>query len=142
MRHIRRHLTYANVISTLALFLVLGGGTAVALNGSNTVFSDDITDNEVRTADVRNDGQLSRHLLCVCVLCLSPLTEGSHAQCESSADHCQRTVQHYTFVRSRCPAMHEGKQLPAPGKPSIAIVPSACRSRAAVRCPRDRMGRR
>jgi hypothetical protein len=27
---IRRHLTYANVISTLCLFLVLGGGTALA----------------------------------------------------------------------------------------------------------------
>ena len=30
MRRIRRHLTYANVISTLTLFLVLGGGTALA----------------------------------------------------------------------------------------------------------------
>src|SRR3954454_16629947 len=30
MRRIRSHLTYANVISTLALFLVLGGGTALA----------------------------------------------------------------------------------------------------------------
>src|SRR5436190_2540118 len=27
---LRSHLTYANVISTLALFLVLGGGTALA----------------------------------------------------------------------------------------------------------------
>ena len=42
MRRIRRHLTYANVISSLALFIVLTGGTAVALNGSNTVFTDDI----------------------------------------------------------------------------------------------------
>src|SRR5438046_8471786 len=30
MRRIRQHLTYANVISTLTLFLVLGGGTALA----------------------------------------------------------------------------------------------------------------
>jgi hypothetical protein len=30
MKHIRRHLTYANVVSTLTLFLVLGGGTALA----------------------------------------------------------------------------------------------------------------
>jgi hypothetical protein len=51
----RSHLTYANVIATLALFLVLSGGTAVALNGSNTVFSDDIVDDEVRSVDVRND---------------------------------------------------------------------------------------
>src|SRR5256714_8262283 len=37
-----RHLTYANVMATIAVFLVLGGGTAVALNGSNTVQSDDL----------------------------------------------------------------------------------------------------
>jgi hypothetical protein len=42
MSFVRRHLTYANVISTLCLFLLLGGGTAVALNGSNTVFTDDV----------------------------------------------------------------------------------------------------
>ena len=55
MRRIRPRLTYANVISSLCLFLVLSGGTAVALSGSNTVFSDDIVDDAVRTADVRND---------------------------------------------------------------------------------------
>jgi hypothetical protein len=42
MRRIRDHLSYANVISTLCLFLLLTGGTAVALTGSNTVFTDDI----------------------------------------------------------------------------------------------------
>jgi hypothetical protein len=42
------------VIALIALFVSLGG-SAVALSGSNTVFTDDITDNEVRTADVRND---------------------------------------------------------------------------------------
>jgi hypothetical protein len=30
MRRTRRHLTYANIVSTLTLFLVLGGGTALA----------------------------------------------------------------------------------------------------------------
>src|SRR3954470_13562414 len=52
---IRSHLTYANVVATLCLFLVLSGGTAVALTGSNTVFSDDIVDNQVKSADVRDD---------------------------------------------------------------------------------------
>jgi hypothetical protein len=51
-QRLRSHLTYANVIATLALFLVLSGGTAVALNGSNTVFSDDIVNGEVKEADV------------------------------------------------------------------------------------------
>ncbi|MFL5891879.1 MAG: hypothetical protein ACJ75I_03980 [Solirubrobacterales bacterium] len=55
MSRIRAHLTYANVIATIALFLVLSGGTAVALTGSNTVFSDDIVDDQVVSADVRND---------------------------------------------------------------------------------------
>jgi hypothetical protein len=32
----------SNVVGYLALFLVLTGGTAYALDGSNTVFSDDI----------------------------------------------------------------------------------------------------
>src|SRR4051794_94046 len=55
LSRIRSRLTYANVVATLSLFLVLSGGTAVALTGSNTVFSDDIVDNQVKSADVRND---------------------------------------------------------------------------------------
>jgi hypothetical protein len=48
-----RHLTYANVMATIAVFLVLGGGTAVALNGSNTVQSDDLGPGaQVTAADV------------------------------------------------------------------------------------------
>ena len=55
MSRIRSRLTYANVVASLALFLVLSGGTAVALTGSNTVFSDDIVDGQVRSSDVHND---------------------------------------------------------------------------------------
>jgi hypothetical protein len=42
MSRIRRHLTFANIASGIALFVALGGGTAVALNGTNTVQSDDL----------------------------------------------------------------------------------------------------
>ena len=42
MRRIRSHLSYANVMVTILAFFVLTGGTAVALSGSNTVFTDDI----------------------------------------------------------------------------------------------------
>jgi hypothetical protein len=60
MGRIRQRLTYANVVSTLCLFLFLSGGTAVALHGSNTVFSDDIVDGEVRTQDISDtNGVLS-----------------------------------------------------------------------------------
>jgi hypothetical protein len=48
----RPRLTYANVVSSLALFLVLTGGAAYALDGSNTVFTDDIVNGEVKVADI------------------------------------------------------------------------------------------
>ncbi len=48
---LRKRLTYANVMATLALFVALGG-SAYAVN---TVRSSDIVDNEVYSADVRND---------------------------------------------------------------------------------------
>ena len=49
LRKLRPRLTYANVVSTLCLFLVVAGGTAYA---ANTVFSTDIVDGEVKTADL------------------------------------------------------------------------------------------
>ena len=54
MNSIRSKLTYANVMATLAVFIALGGGTtAVALNGSNTVQSDDIGPGaQVKAADI------------------------------------------------------------------------------------------
>jgi hypothetical protein len=66
MRRIRQHLTYANVMATIAVFIAISGGTAVALNGANTVQSDDlgpgaqvkapdIADSAVNSADVANE---------------------------------------------------------------------------------------
>ncbi len=51
-RRLRSHLTYANVISTLALFLVVTSGIAYA---ANTVFSSDIVDGEVKGVDIGNN---------------------------------------------------------------------------------------
>jgi hypothetical protein len=51
---IREHVR-SNVVGYIALFCFAMSGTAVALDGSNTVFSDDIVDNGVRSEDVRND---------------------------------------------------------------------------------------
>jgi hypothetical protein len=45
----RPRLTYANVVSTVCLFLILGSGAAYA---ANTVFSGDIVDGEVKTSDI------------------------------------------------------------------------------------------
>lgn len=54
----RSRLTYANVVATLALFFALGGGTAVALQGRNTVDSGDIINGQVKSGDVL-DGTLT-----------------------------------------------------------------------------------
>src|SRR5438477_11548516 len=49
-----RRLTYANVVSTLALVIALGGGAAYA---AGTIGSDDVIDNSLRSVDV-HDGTL------------------------------------------------------------------------------------
>jgi hypothetical protein len=43
------HLTYANVVATIALFVALSTGGAYA---ANTIFSSDIVDGEVKTPDI------------------------------------------------------------------------------------------
>jgi hypothetical protein len=53
MRRIRRHLSFANVASAIALFVALSGGTAVALSGTDTVQSDDLgPGSQVKAPDV------------------------------------------------------------------------------------------
>jgi hypothetical protein len=42
----------SNIVGYVALFLVLTGGTAYALDGTNTVFSDDIVNGQVKTNDL------------------------------------------------------------------------------------------
>ena len=50
-QRLRSHLTYANVMATIAVFVAVGGGSAFALAGHNTVFSDDIVNGQVKLAD-------------------------------------------------------------------------------------------
>jgi hypothetical protein len=55
---LRSHLSYANVVSTVCLFVLLGG-TAVAVDGSlpgqNTVGSADIINGEIKNTDLGSD---------------------------------------------------------------------------------------
>src|SRR3954471_20875832 len=53
---LRQHLTYANVMATLALFVALGGSSYAALR----VSSREIADNSIRSRDVHNHS-LTRH---------------------------------------------------------------------------------
>lgn len=50
------------VIACLALFFAVAGGSAIALNGRNTVDSGDIRKGAVRTADLANDSVTTRKI--------------------------------------------------------------------------------
>jgi len=53
MSRIRRHLTYSNVMATLAVFLVLGGGAYAAFHlPNNSVRSKSIVNGQVKRADL------------------------------------------------------------------------------------------
>jgi hypothetical protein len=56
MKSVRKRLTYANVMSSIAVFLVLAGGTAFAANqlGKNTVGSKQLKNNAVTAAKIKN----------------------------------------------------------------------------------------
>ena len=59
----RTRLSYANVASTLALFLALAGGTtAVALSGKNNVDANDIQKGAVDGREVKNESLFARDL--------------------------------------------------------------------------------
>ncbi|HYH54323.1 MAG TPA: hypothetical protein VD761_09345 [Solirubrobacterales bacterium] len=57
MKQLRKRLTYANVMSSIAVFLVLGGGAAFAANqlGKNTVGSKQLKKNAVTAAKIKNN---------------------------------------------------------------------------------------
>jgi hypothetical protein len=53
MERMRSHFSYANVMSTLAVFLAVSGGTAaIAISGKNQVKKDDIAKGAVRSDDI------------------------------------------------------------------------------------------
>lgn len=57
MKQIRKRLTYANVMSSIAVFLVLGGATAIAAGqlGKNSVGSKQIKKNAVTAAKIKKN---------------------------------------------------------------------------------------
>ena len=57
MKKIRVHLTYANVMSTVAVFLLLGGGVAAAAKQNKhtkKIGATQIKDSAVTTAKIKN----------------------------------------------------------------------------------------
>jgi hypothetical protein len=59
---LRDKLTYANVVSTLALFVVIAGGTAAALPGKKTVQANDMKRNSVKAAAIASNAVRSAEI--------------------------------------------------------------------------------
>jgi azurin len=55
VKKIRKRLTYANVMSSIAVFLVIGGATAFAALGKNTVGSKQLKKNSVTAAKIKKN---------------------------------------------------------------------------------------
>ena len=52
VKHVRKRLTYANVMSSIAVFFVLGGGVAFAALGKNTVGTKQLKRNAVKVGKI------------------------------------------------------------------------------------------
>ncbi len=64
MRQIRKRLTYANVMSSVAVFLVLGGATAIAAShlGKKSVGSPQLKANAVTTAKIKKNAVTAKKI--------------------------------------------------------------------------------
>ncbi|MEA2347968.1 MAG: hypothetical protein QOG62_1755 [Thermoleophilaceae bacterium] len=63
LRTVRSHLTYANVMATIAVFGVLGGGAYAATAAKNTVTSKSIKNGQVKLGDLATDSVDSAKVL-------------------------------------------------------------------------------
>ena len=104
MRRVRNRLTYANVVATLALVIAVAGGTAYA---ANTVFSTDIVNDQVYSADVRND------TLAGGGLGAQDLRSGAVAV-NFSSGYCSRTPAHGAIPPPPTRSRSRSFQCPAP----------------------------
>ncbi len=62
MSRIRGHLSFANVVSVLALFIALGGGAYAAVLANNSVTSKTIKNGAVKSQDVKDHGLAAKDI--------------------------------------------------------------------------------
>ena len=58
MTSLRQHISYANVMATIAVFIALGGTSYAVLH----IGSEDVADNSLRSRDIRNNTMRSRDI--------------------------------------------------------------------------------
>jgi hypothetical protein len=86
---LRRHLTYANVIATLALFLVLSGGAAYAAGkiGKNSVGTKQIKNAAVTTAKLKNGAVTGAKVAVGSLGTVPSAANAGHADNATNASH-------------------------------------------------------
>jgi hypothetical protein len=97
MKHLRSKLTYANVISTLCLFLVLGGGAAFAATQlpKNSVGPKQLKANSVTAAKIKNGAVTGAKLNLAALGTVPSATRAdsaSHADSATRADFATRAA--------------------------------------------------
>jgi hypothetical protein len=94
LNHFRRHLTYANVIATLALFLVLSGGAAYAAGkiGKNSVGTKQLKNGAVTTAKLKNGAVTGAKVAVGSLGTVPSATNASHADSATSASHADNAT--------------------------------------------------
>ena len=103
MKQIRKRLTYANVMSSIAVFLVLGGATAFAAShlGKNSVGGKQLKKNAVTTTKIKNEavtgGKIKKGTITGSNLNLSSIgtvpsaTNASHSSTADNASHASNS---------------------------------------------------
>jgi len=88
LKQIRKRLTYANVMSSIAVFLVLGGATAFAAGhlGKNTVGTKQLKKNAVTTAKIKKHAVTGAKIKLSSLGAVPSATNASHADQATTAD--------------------------------------------------------
>jgi hypothetical protein len=91
---LRRHLTYANVVATLALFLVLSGGAAYAAGklGKNSVGTKQLKNAAVTTAKLKNGAVTGAKVVVGSLGTVPSATNASHAENATNAGHADNAT--------------------------------------------------
>ena len=94
MKRLRGKLTYANVISTLALFLVLAGGSAFAAGklGKNSVGTKQIKNNAITTAKIKDGAVTGSKIVAAGLGTVPSATNATNAAHAATADTATRAT--------------------------------------------------
>ncbi|HEX6455641.1 MAG TPA: hypothetical protein VF009_03880 [Solirubrobacterales bacterium] len=87
MKQLRKRLTYANVMSSIAVFLVIGGATAFAALGKNTVGTKQLKKNAVVGSKVKNGSLTGVDIQTSTLGTVPSATNAVHAKTADSASH-------------------------------------------------------